>query len=260
MNWIDDSINDYFNWLLKKTFITKDEETKWCSITTPFIGLFNDNIEIYVKKDNDKLIFSDDGITLSNLELIGAPIMRSPKRKEWLEMILLNYGISIYENELQVIGTEKDFNQKKHDLICAISEISDMAMMAKHNVNSIFKEDVKVYLDEQKIIYTPQFIAKGTSGLEFTFDFQIAGHQKELVIKSFNTLNKNNISSFLFGWDDIKPAREKITKKKLEGLAIVNNVEKDIKQEYLDALVNKGADYILWDQRYYPEMSKKLVA
>ena len=38
--------------------------------------------------------------------------MRSPKRKEWLEMILLNYGISIYENELQVIGTEKDFNQK----------------------------------------------------------------------------------------------------------------------------------------------------
>ena len=57
-----------------------------------------------------------------------------------------------------------------------------MAMMAKHNVNSIFKEDVKVYLDEQKIIYTPQFIAKGTSGLEFTFDFQIAGHQKELVI------------------------------------------------------------------------------
>ena len=130
MNWIDNSITEYYNWLREKTIVTKDERTGWNSITTPFLGLFNDNIEIYAKLDDGKLILSDDGITLSNLELAGAPILRSAKRKEWLEMVFMNYGITLNNNnELQVIGTEKDFNQKKHNLICAISEISDMAMM-----------------------------------------------------------------------------------------------------------------------------------
>lgn len=261
MNWIDNSIKEYYNWLREKTIVTQNERTGWSIITTPFLGLFNDNIEIYAKLDNGKLILSDDGMTLSNLELAGAPILRSPKRKELLEMIFLNYGITLNENnELQVIGTEKDFNQKKHNLICAISEVSDMAMMAKHTVSSVFKEDVKAYLDEQNIIYTPQFIAKGSTGIEFTFDFQIAGRHKELVIKSFNSLNKINVPNFLFGWEDIKIAREKVSGKELKGLAIVNNVDKEIRKEYLDALENKGAGFILWGQRYQPDMLQQLRA
>ncbi len=260
MNWIDNSIQEYYKWLREKTIVTKDEQTGWSAITTPFLGLFNDNIEIYVKMEDGKIILSDDGVTLANLELAGVSISRSPKRKEWLEMIFLNYDITINDNELQVIGTEKDFNQKKHNLICAISEISDMAMMAKHTVSSLFSEDVKAYLDEQNIIYTPQFIAKGTTGIDFTFDFQIAGRQNELVIKSFNSLNRINVPNFLFGWEDIKPVREKISGKELKGLAIVNNIDKEIKQEYLEALESKGATYILWEQRHQSDMLQKLVA
>ncbi len=261
MNWIDNSIKEYYNWLRERTVVTNDEQTGWSTIMTPFLGLFNDNIEIYAKLDNGKLILSDDGITLSNLELAGASVLRSPKRKEWLDMIFLNYGIEVNaDNELLAIGSERDFNQKKHNLICAISEVSDMAMMAKQTVSSLFKEDVKSYLDEQNIIYTPHFIAKGSTGIEFTFDFQIAGHQSELVLKSFNSLNKMNVPNFLFAWEDIKPARERISGKELKGLAIVNNVDREIKQEYLDALLSKGADFILWEQRYQAEMLKKLAA
>ena len=260
MNWIDSSIHDYYNWLRDKTVITKDERTGWNVITTPFIGLFNDKIEIYAKMENGTITLSDDSMTLSNLELSGSTVLRSPKRKEWLEMILLNYGINLNNNELQSVGNEKDFNQKKHNLICAISEISDMAMMAKHTVSSLFKEDVKGFMDEQNVIYTPQFIAKGSTGIEFTFDFQIAGRHTELVLKSFNSLNKINVPNFLFGWDDIKVAREKISGKELKGVAIVNNVDKEIKQEYLDALAHKGANYILWNNRYQPEALLKLRA
>ncbi len=260
MSWIENSIKEYYNWLHEKTIVTKDENTGWSAISTPYSGLFNDTIEIYAKLENGRLILSDDGVTLANLELAGAPLLRSSKRKEWLDMVLLNYGIALLDNELQVIGTEKDFNQKKHNLICAISEISDMAMMAKHTVSSLFKEDVKAYLDEQGIICTPQFIAKGSTGIEFTFDFQIAGKQKEIVIKSFNSLNKINVPNFLFGWEDIKPTREKVSCKELKGLAIVNNEDKEIKREYLDALKSKGADIILWDQRYQREMLDKFAA
>jgi hypothetical protein len=259
-NWINNSIVEYYGWLRDKTQISKNEQTGWYAITTPFLGLFNDNIEIYVKLNNGRILLSDDGRTLSNLRLTGSSFTQSPKRKEWLDMILLNYGIVLSNNELQAESCEKDFVQKKHNLLCAISEVSDMAMLAKHTVSSLFREDVKRFFDEQNIIYTPQFIAKGATGIEFTFDFQIAGRQKELVIKSFNSLNKMNVPTFLFGWEDIKDAREKISGKQLKGLAIINDIEKELKPEYIGALESKGAEIIPWGQRHQPEMVGKLKA
>ena len=99
-SWINNSITEYYNWLRDKTQVLKNEESGWFTITTPFLGLFNDYIEIYVKFSDGRLILSDDGQTLTNLELEGASILRSNKRKEWFEMILLNYGVTLKNNEL----------------------------------------------------------------------------------------------------------------------------------------------------------------
>lgn len=259
MNWIEDSIKHYYEWLKSNTFVHTDQSTGWTSISTPFTGMYNDCIEIYAKKDGNEIMLSDDGVTIKNLELVGAGVTRSPKRKRWMEKILFNYGVSFINDELRIQATLNNFAQKKHNLISAIAEITDMEVLARHNIASIFKEDVQQYLDEQNLIYTPQFIAKGITGIEFTFDFQIAGKKSEIVLKSFNSLNKNNVPNFLFGWDDIKSSREKITGKELRGLAFVNDTN-EIKSEFLDALTSKGADYILWKKRFEPDQIKKLVA
>lgn len=259
MNWIEDSINQYYDWLKSKTYAKADEQSGWIAVTTPFIGLFNDPIEIYMKMDADSILISDDGMTLKNLELSGASITRSPKRKEWLDFILLNYGVTLEERELSVRAKQGDFAQKKHNLICAISEITDMEITAKHIVSSLFRDDVKSLLDEQNIIYTPQFITKGNSGIEFTFDFQIAGRDKELVIKSFNSLNRINVPNFLFSLDDIKPVREKTSGKGMLSLAIINDIEKDIKPEFINALQSRGTDIFYWSEKGKPESLKKLL-
>ncbi|MBM4177121.1 MAG: DUF1828 domain-containing protein, partial [Ignavibacteria bacterium] len=180
MNWIDELIDEYFNFLKGKTSVHTDPVTGWSVISTPFVGLFNDTIELYIKKDNGKIILSDDGKTLQNLDLVGVSISRSQRRKEILEKIFLNYGCKLEGDEILSEADEKDFPQKKYNLISAISEVNDLYTLAKHTVASIFKEDVQKYLDSQEIIYTPQFISKGSTGLEFTFDFQIAYKQKEI--------------------------------------------------------------------------------
>jgi|DewCreStandDraft_4_1066084.scaffolds.fasta_scaffold10389_5 hypothetical protein len=257
-NWLNELIDNYYNFLKGKTTVFTETGSNWAVISTPFVGLFNDTLEIYIKKENEKIIISDDGLTYRNLELIGSAISRSPKRKDLLDRILLTYGIQLQNDELIVEGTENNFPQKKHNLISAISEINDMYMLAKHTVASIFKEDVKNYLDEQEIIYTPQFISKGSTGLEFTFDFQIAYREKEIVLKAFNTLNKLNLPNFLFTWSDIKKVRENITGKELIGLAIINDEEREIQKEYLDALKSENADFILWTQRYTPDNINKI--
>ena len=51
--------------------------------------------------------------------------------------------------------------------------------------------------------------------------------------------------------------REKQTGKKVIGLAVINNEDRAVKGEYLEALQNKGAEFILWTERNKPENIKK---
>lgn len=249
MNWVNTYVDNYYNWLREKTYIQKGESTDWFLINTPFVGAFNDTIEIYAQKNGSQLILSDNGETMANLELQGLNIQGSKKRRNILDTILLNYGIRSNNDELTIESNLDNFSQAKHNFLSAIIEINDLYVLSKHNVSSIFKEDVRNYLDSKDIIFTPDFISKGMTGLEFNFDFQIAKKQSEIVIKSFNTINKSNLPTFLFAWDDIKPVREKTTKKEVKAIAIINDVDKEIKTEFLDALKAKNADYILWSER-----------
>ncbi|WP_031528792.1 DUF1828 domain-containing protein [Dyadobacter crusticola] len=253
-------INDYYGWLKSKTVVIPDERTEWVAIQTPFIGLFNDTIEMYAQKVGQKILLSDNGDTFQNLELVGAAVNRVGERRNLAERILLNYGIHLHNDELTTETTEQNFAQKKHNFLSAIMELNDLYMLSKPNVTSIFKEDVRTFLDAQNIIYTPDFISKGSTGLEFMFDFQIAGRDNEIVIKSFNTINKQTLSSFLFSWDDIKPIREKVSKKNVTAIAVINDEDKLVRGEFLEALKSKNAEVIVWSERLQRDNLLKFVA
>ena len=53
--WIDELINDYYKFLRERTFAITDTGTDWAVISTPFMGAFNDTLEIYAKKVITKL-------------------------------------------------------------------------------------------------------------------------------------------------------------------------------------------------------------
>lgn len=260
MNWIDENIKAYYAWLKDNTSFHTDELTNWSVISTPFYGTYNDPIDIYVQKQPDgTILLSDDGVTLQNLEQVGVGIAHSAKRKEWITSILYNYGISLEsEQELTTTATVKDFPQKKHNLICAIFAIAEMEVMAKNTISTMFNEDVRAMLDERELVYTPEFIIKGKTGIDFTFDFQLAGRKNEVVIKSFNTLNKMNVPNFLFGYEDVKEMRERISGKTLNSIAIINDIDKEIKTDLLNAFDSKNVPYILWSQRHTNENISKL--
>ena len=83
MNWVNTHVTEYYEWLKEKTFIQKDIDTDWFLINTPFIGAFNDTIEIYAQKNGEHLKLSDNGETLSNLELQGLHIQGSKKEEKY---------------------------------------------------------------------------------------------------------------------------------------------------------------------------------
>jgi len=260
MNWVNSMIDDYYSWLREKTIIESSKISDWYSIDTPFLGAFNDTIELFAFRKNGTILLSDNGETLNNLELQGVNIQGSKKRREILDSILLSYGLNQNEKELLIEATEKNFPQKKHNFLSAILEINDLNILSKSNVHSIFKEDVRQHLEGLDVIFTPDFISKGSTGLEFTFDFQIAKKDKETVIKSFNSINKSTLSTFLFSWEDIKPVREKVSKKDVNAIAVINDIDKSIKSEFLEALKSKNAEYILWSERDTQENKMKFAA
>ena len=251
MNNIEQLVDKYYDFLKERTAISRIQGSEWVEISTPFTDVYNDTIDIYARREHNDIILSDDGQTLRNLELSGVEISRSQKRRHLLDSILLNHGVNIVNEEFTAKTTESNFPQTKHNLLAAIAETNDLYVLATHTVGNLFREDVKNYLDDQgDIIYTPYFISRGAVGLEFTFDFQIAYKRTEILIKSFNSVNKFNLPHFLFTWEDVKQVREKQVQKKVNGLAIINDENKEVKTEYLDALQNKCAKHISWSERH----------
>lgn len=258
MHWLEEQVDQYHRWLKSKTHILPEEQDEWALISTPFLGLFNDTLEIYAKRENGHIILSDDGKSLRDLDLAGVSISRSPARREMVENLLLGYGVTMRGGEIVAKATDSNFPQKKHDLLQAMLELNDFYVLSKPAVSKVFKDDVREYLDEQEIIYTPQFISRGAAGIEFVFDFQIAYHNQEIVIKSFNGMNRVYLSSFLFAWKDVKKHREQLTRKQVVGLAIINDENKPVPEEYIHALGKEETDHMRWSERHAPASVAKL--
>lgn len=251
--WID----EYYNWL-RGNASAKQLQNGWTEIGTPFMDRHNDGLIIYAKLENDRITLSDDGYIIGDL-LADGVMLSGKKRKELLENFLLSYGVQNINNELIMHTTVEDYPVSMHMFLQAMLSINDMFMLNNASVKGIFLDDVASFLDEQQVIYTPSFIAKGSTGLEFNFHFQIAGKQSEILINTFNKINKGNISSFLFDWLDIKEARQRRARKTVTGLAFIND-DGGVDGKFLEALKAKNTDYILFSERNNPENIRKLKA
>lgn len=124
--WINSKVKSDYNWLMDKTDITSDVMTGWFGIATPYIGLMNDRIEIFIKKENGLIQLSDDGDTISTLSQMGIDVMKSKTWKQIIERIQLNYDVIVENGELTTVATESTFPERTHALLSAIQEISDL--------------------------------------------------------------------------------------------------------------------------------------
>lgn len=135
MEQLEKSIEKYYDFLKSKTIIETIPESDWVILHTPYIGLYNDSISISIKKDEDRIVMSDDGIALKNLMIN----ILDKKYEKLLRSIIFGYDVKIeYNKELMVYTTEEDFAQKLYNLISAIQEIHTTvaALYADHILNS----------------------------------------------------------------------------------------------------------------------------
>ena len=116
-------VADYYQFLKDKTIIEEVAED-WVQITTPFLNTFHDSIELYAKRQVDKILLSDDGQTLRHLKLNTSA---ASKQQEQLRQICATHGVKLKKDELIVWATPQDFAQKMFCLLSAVLEIGSLS-------------------------------------------------------------------------------------------------------------------------------------
>jgi hypothetical protein len=242
---IQNLLDRYLIWLKDNTSLREIEDS--VEITTPYLDRHNDFIQIYAKKQNGGYLLTDDAYTIEDLKMSGCKI-ETPKRVELLKMTLNGFGISLSENEALEVKTTKDrFALHKHNLLQAILAVNDLFYLAEPFVKVLFMEDVIAWLDSIDVRYTSNVKFTGKSGYDHTFDFVIPKSKKypERILKTINNPNKDTAKAIAFSWIDTREVRPSNSK----AYALLNDQEKDVPSNVIDALRSYEVHPILWTQR-----------
>jgi hypothetical protein len=238
-------IDSYLGWLREEFHVEQADES--CVIATPFLDRHNDEIEIYVEQRGDGLWLTDDGYTLGDLGHSGVNL-DTEKREMHLRAILQGFGIKHVNNELFVETTEKDFAQRKHNLVQAILAVNDMFVMGEESVLQLFKEDVEKFLRSKQIPIIRDLKFSGRSGFDHKFDIGLPafnGHT-EGVLQAVNRLTKDRATSIAFMVADVELERGKGS---FRAFTFVNDEEEKPNSENLSALSAYGIRPLRWSKR-----------
>lgn len=242
---MENLIKSYIEWLNKK--ITFRQIGEWFEITTPYLNHHNDYIQLFAKKDERKILLSDDGITIDELEMAGVTIDRSEKRKSELSIILNNFGIKRESNnELILSCNETNFPESKHRFIQALLSVYDMYLLSEAKVESFFFDDVCKYFDAHDVRYTPNVQFTGKSNFSHHFDFSIPKSKNSLerLIKLLNTPRKDLALSQIFTFEDTQLNRPEST-----GIVIINDSTQNVSDDLIGAFEQYDITPIKWSEK-----------
>jgi len=237
-------VHNYLNWLDKK-FVIECKDDSFCHIITPFLRQDNDHIEVFIEKEGDNIVLTDDGATFEYLYLSGIDL-NSPTRKNYVfsisnrtQCIFDGYEIKCYIESLD------DFGIRFNNFINSIMSISNLTYTANPRGKATFKDDVIDMFASWKINYNSQFINGYTK--EHHFDFVIM-KKKIIIVEPISTASVSYgiklAESLAFKFNDIR--KNNIT---FIGVSLVNDREDIWTPEILTTLEKNSDEMVSWSNR-----------
>lgn len=219
----------YIEWLSNE-FLYTNIASDVIRIDTPFLDNDFDNVVLYVEPlNNNNLLLTDDGYTLSNLDSMGFSINnKTKKRKNILQDICDSFGVTFNESEKEFTITTsiEKYAIAKHRLLQAILRINDMSFLNDSNIKSLFFEEVAHKLDKNEILYNDKQSIIGPNGISFYFDFTIPvkknSEKKDKLVRIISTPNNLNNSKVLA--TDVRLIN-KVHKNKYDYFVVYNDVK-----------------------------------
>lgn len=248
MNVIDISSlkSIYSDWNKENIHIEKSED--FFILTTPFVDNHHDFLQVILRKDREgKFHISDDGYTLSELNVYEIDIKKSDKRKEFFNRALNSFGVKVIEGELTIsFSNVKDYPKKMLNLLQCILRISDMLLTSRSTVTSIFFEEVLKYFNSHDVYPSADIPFYGKTGNSHNFDFVInrSRFKKEKIIKLINKPTTDNYKYPLLSFIDISESRSES-----EFFVITNNIEIPTSPKLIESFTTYDIKVLEWSNR-----------
>jgi hypothetical protein len=241
---IEKLLHDYHEWLKDKTTL-REVNGAWVEITTPYLDRHNDALQIYARRENSGFVLTDDSYTIHDLEASGCNL-NTEKRKDLLQMTLNGFGVKLNNEAIEVHATSDNFPLRKHNLLQAMLAVNDLFYLAKPVVESLFYQDVVVWLDANDIRYMPNVKFTGISGYDHHFDFAIPKSRKqpERIVQAINRPTRDSALLFIHAWSDTRQVRSPESK----AYAMLND-EQPVSGAVIEALRNYDIRPVPWTQR-----------
>lgn len=233
-------------------FETKINEST-TEITFPFLDRHNDYIQLYVNQlEQGQFLVTDDGYTIKDLELSGVEVSNSSSRKKIFNLTLNRLGVSYdaKSHQLYIESSYKYLASAQHRLAQAMLDVNNMFMLSRSSVQSLFIEDVVRFFDDNNIFYSKDIQVMGKSKLEHHYDFLMnpTSTQPERFIKTLNVPAKSEVERIIFSWFDTYGLRGQ-GNKKTKLIVMMNDQEKIIRQDFIEALGQYEIESIPWSKR-----------
>lgn len=238
----------YDNW--NKNQLQLDDHDDFIVITTPFLDLHHDLLQLVFTKDGrGGYKLSDDGYILSELEMLGVDVFSSPKRKSFFEMTLRIFGVENNRatGELSIsFKSLSEYPKKQNNLIQCLLRVSDMLLTARNTVMSIFAEEVANYFQEKNVFASEDIGYTGKTGNYQSFDFVIPStkQKREKIIKAINNPRADNYKQPLLSFIDIQEL-----KPDSEFIVLGNDTNQPLSEAFYSPLTNYDIQVLAWSER-----------
>ena len=122
-----------------------------------------------------------------------------------------------------------------------------MFYLAQPYVESLFLEDVVLWLDTSDVRYTPKAKFTGVSGYDHLFDFVIPKSRKEpeRISQAINRPTRDTALAFINAWNDTHTAQSPESR----AYAVLNDREQVVSANVIEALSRYKIKPVGWSQR-----------
>jgi len=170
-----------------------------------------------------------------------------PRRRALLAATLNGFAVQQNFDSPEIKAAEENLTLRKHSLVQATLAVNDLFDVSRANVESLFFEDVALWLDDAGVHYTPRVSLVGHSRYNHLFDFVFPKSTRapERILKVINGPNKDNAQSAAFAWVDTKERRPADS----VAFAVLNDRDRTVSDAVQDALRSYDITPIAWSHR-----------
>lgn len=237
-------LESHRNWIGDNTsFSILDDSVE---INLPFLNHHNDYIQVYLIKNGENYVISDEGETVDDLKSCGLEF-KTHKRQELLRSAIVGFGVTNDNHILKTEATSDNFGIRLNRLIQAILAVNELLILAQPVFPSDFQPSVENWLKKNNIEFQGNREIIGKSGLKHSFDFTIISDtdRRSQMIKLVNKPSMDIARKLAFTSIDI--GKEESLNSKVA--AIINDPKNSNLRLFGQVLYHYDVETVHWSKR-----------